>query len=579
MGNSLNCFGCLPATGGPAQGSEGVRTVEGEALEERVPPLPSGKLEASRAGSKPQPRSDRDGVAVGYPTPETEKLRTGSAVQAYHGHASSAQKSAGYIDVVRDPWMTTVGTSVATIIGLVVGIVTRSGWLGALTYLCTLTTLIVAGMYRAKKRTCSNVETSKTNGLKASAPLPPPFVSSPAGAVETTSKVEPGQVAKLGDVVEPRTGYSFPYLLYEDSVDATENVEVLAGIGLREKKVIAMTIDVYAVGIYVNAFQLKRSPLGSKFGPDYAESDSGLLMEDLIRETRTVSRTIRIVIKFAHLTSAMLVKQFDERLEKVMKRAGEPHVYQELRKGLSSVELRPGRIILLRMMTDGTLLAEALDESGVEILADTKSHALCQAVTDIYLGSDPASPEAKRDTQQRIRNAFNYCPAPPPPSGAAACAGNMDEERKAFVDALPVDSNEGTISDLSGTWKVTEAENVEELLVELGINFLVRKVALRLYTQDMKIIEQNGRVVTFTDYRSERKGVTVRLVEHEAFLRKDKQGKDLKDLAVWEGEKLHITTEGYETPLKSTYWRESSDTMISETETGGVVMKRTWKLM
>jgi hypothetical protein len=59
------------------------------------------------------------------------------------------------------------------------------------------------------------------------------------------------------------------------------------------------------------------------------------------------------------MTPKMLVKAFDERLEKVMKEAGESHVYSELRSGLSSINLYPGRVILLRMKTNGYLVASS----------------------------------------------------------------------------------------------------------------------------------------------------------------------------------------------------------------------------
>ena len=97
--------------------------------------------------------------------------------------------------------------------------------------------------------------------------------------------------------------------------------------------------------------------------------------------------------------------------------------------------------------------------------------------------------------------------------------------------------------------------------------------------KDMKIIEQKGKDVSFTDFRNRREGRAVLFEENKLVHRKDKQGRELNDLASWDGSVLNIRTEGYQDPLSTKYWRESSDTMISETTVKGVTMKRTWKLM
>ena len=53
-------------------------------------------------------------------------------------------------------------------------------------------------------------------------------------------------------------------------------------------------------------------------------------------------------------------------------------LYRAPLRGLGSVALNPGRTILLRMKTDGTLLAS----SEGKLLAESKSHTLCRAVQD-----------------------------------------------------------------------------------------------------------------------------------------------------------------------------------------------------
>ena len=114
--------------------------------------------------------------------------------------------------------------------------------------------------------------------------------------------------------------------------------------------------------------------------------------------------------------------------------------------------------------------------------------------------------------------------------------------------------------------------------MSLGISFLVRKVALQLYTKDMKIIDQSGSDVTFTDFRNRRKGSPVLFEENKTVHRKDKQGKPLEDVASWEGRTLVIKTIGYDDPLTTKYWREGQDTMVSETTGKDVTMRRKWTL-
>ena len=228
----------------------------------------------------------------------------------------------------------------------------------------------------------------------------------------------------------------------------------------------------------------------------------------------------------------MLVDSFDERLEHVMKEAGEEDIYEGLRKGLGSIELNPGRTILLRMKTDGTLLAS----SEGKLLAESKSHTLCRAVMAIYLGPNPASEDFKADVYRGI-HATLHCPhlaspeRPPgadpassaapslPPNGVAsdpagdaskqgdftatnanAAVAGVSEERaneegvegggeragkrpskgkgeggEEMNGARDGDGAGEGVPDLSGIWKVVHAENLNELVVmAVGVCLRVR---------------------------------------------------------------------------------------------------------
>ena len=567
-------------------------------------------------------------------------------------------------NVVRHPLMMTVGTSIATATGACLGAITLSGLVGALTYVAILAIFLTVTVFltsgagggsasHANARTASGRDGSEEGAAArptkrqrilsrpgsprriAPPPESPPRAQEAPAPIAASAPLMGAPLLLLKKrVQEPRTGHKFPYVMDEHDGYPAE-LELLSGLGVREKKILVTTLNIYAVGIYLNAPQLK-AVFGDKYG---AASQEKLLASSVVAEvaeaTDCVSRTIRIVIQFKHLTSKMLVDSFDERLEHVMKEAGEEDIYEGLRKGLGSIELNPGRTILLRMKTDGTLLAS----SEGKLLAESKSHTLCRAVMAIYLGPNPASEDFKADVYRGI-HATLHCPhlaspeRPPgadpassaapslPPNGVAsdpagdaskqgdftatnanAAVAGVSEERaneegvegggeragkrpskgkgeggEEMNGARDGDGAGEGVPDLSGIWKVVHAENLNELVVELGLNPLYRRVAVQLYTHDMKIIEQEGRNVTFTDFRNRKRRSPVCFVEGQVVRRKDKQGVALTDTAHWEGDTLKIVTEGRKYPLHSTYRRESETTMVMQTRVNAIVMTRIWEL-
>jgi len=497
---------------------------------------------------------------------------------------------------LKDKQLTTLIILTSTVIGSIVGIFSMSGVSGSIAYLvvllvqlccATLSKMLVqdtnaAAVAAAEQDLAAQKASNEGNAYSNNAEAVVSKCSTTTTILEDESEQEGSRAPKegvapklhlpQGFAIEPRTKHKHPYVMNEHDGYPHE-VELLSGLGIRDKRVIALTIDVYSVGIYVNAAQFHNA-LGSKYGDldrnAFRESASEVF-EDVINATESVSRTIRIEIQFNGLTSKMLVNAFDERLEKLMKDANEVDVYEVLRSGLGSVKLYPGRVILLRMKTDGYLVAT----SDNEVLANTQSHTLCKAVTDIYLGRESPTPVLKHDAATRMYETL-HAPNLEEAAAATSASSHQDSGGRETDQLQPADEQP---SDLTGTWEVTVAEQVEEFMIALGISFLVRKIAVQLYMKDMKIIEQKGNDVSFTDFRNRREGRAVLFEENKLVHRKDKQGRELNDLASWDGSVLNIRTEGYQDPLSTKYWRESSDTMISETTVKGVTMKRTWKLM
>ncbi|QDZ19939.1 hypothetical protein HOP50_03g24570 [Chloropicon primus] len=132
---------------------------------------------------------------------------------------------------------------------------------------------------------------------------------------------------------------------------------------------------------------------------------------------------------------------------------------------------------------------------------------------------------------------------------------------------------------LGGTWEVVEAQGVDDLLKALGIPYLIRKFANRLYTRDAKIIQQKGKTVTFTDFRGKKEGTVVTFNENAVVHRKDPRGRELEEVSWWEGDHFVVKTKGYKEDLTSHFWRESDNTMLSETVVDEATMKRKWQIV
>lgn len=587
MGVALSCIPCVPSadTSGnpddfsneaPHSGQDhDLAKKKSQSETQRSSSRSSGVLAAARrnAGDQIQSGTERSSsLAEESSTIAATGRKDPAALSGCQ--EKDARPRSPLIGVLKDKQLTTVTIVTSTIIGSIVGLVTMSGVMGSIAYLLLLVVQLGCAALSQKHRTVTTKDQADPLPVET-APLPPaPTRTIIPLASPDSCRPEPSPTsvlpAKVDSVPEPRTKHMYPTIMNEHD-GYPQDLELLSGLGIRDKKIALLTIDVYSVGVYVNGAQF-----GASFGGKYGDlSLSALkqrgeeLFQDLIESTESVGRTLRLVINFSGLTPKMLVKAFDERLEVPMKAKGASDVYEDLRKGLGSINLYPGRVILLRMKTDGYLVAT----SDNTVLANTQSHVLCQAVTDIYLGRESPCPALKEDTVRRMHQTLHS-----PLASAAAKAPSSGSASSAAKAGAPAAAKSTATTELTGTWEVVEAENVEEFLVSLGISFLVRKVALQLYTKDMKIIDQSGSDVTFTDFRNRRKGSPVLFGENKTVHRKDKQGKPLEDVASWEGRTLVIKTNGYDDPLTTKYWREGQDTMVSETTGKDVTMRRKWTL-
>ncbi|XP_069901151.1 cellular retinoic acid-binding protein 1 isoform X1 [Globicephala melas] len=118
----------------------------------------------------------------------------------------------------------------------------------------------------------------------------------------------------------------------------------------------------------------------------------------------------------------------------------------------------------------------------------------------------------------------------------------------------------------AGTWKMRSSENFDELLKALGVNAMLRKVAVAAASKPHVEIRQDG------DQFYIKTSTTVRTTEinfkvGEGFEEETVDGRKCRSLATWENEnKIHCTQTLLEGDGPKTYWtRElANDELILE---------------
>ncbi|XP_021536289.1 cellular retinoic acid-binding protein 1 [Neomonachus schauinslandi] len=106
----------------------------------------------------------------------------------------------------------------------------------------------------------------------------------------------------------------------------------------------------------------------------------------------------------------------------------------------------------------------------------------------------------------------------------------------------------------AGTWKMRSSENFDELLKALGVNAMLRKVAVAAASKPHVEIRQDG------DQFYIKTSTTVRTTEinfkvGEGFEEETVDGRKCRSLATWENEnKIHCTQTLLEGDGPKTYW-------------------------
>ncbi|XP_052261248.1 fatty acid-binding protein homolog 7-like [Dreissena polymorpha] len=130
----------------------------------------------------------------------------------------------------------------------------------------------------------------------------------------------------------------------------------------------------------------------------------------------------------------------------------------------------------------------------------------------------------------------------------------------------------------SGTWRVDRNELFEEFLAEVGVNYLIRKMASRSKpTSDITVDLQDETITITLNSTFMKKMSSFRLNEE---YEEDFQGNKTKAIATFEDGKLTISNKPLSDTVKpTTAVREIIDTgdLLVTMQVGDVVCKRYWK--
>ncbi|KAG2486136.1 hypothetical protein HYH03_015229 [Edaphochlamys debaryana] len=185
---------------------------------------------------------------------------------------------------------------------------------------------------------------------------------------------------------EPSTGYEFPpewcYL-------KTKNCPSLAGLGVRNKRIVVKDIHVYALGIYADVGAAKGALAGfKKRSAEELEKDQAFY--DAVVSS-PLEKSLRLVISSRLVDRKKFLDALEERLAPKLKQAGEPATLDVFRSQFDSVHFEKGLEIAFTCLDNKKLVTQI----GGKEMGTIASPSLCTSLFSIYLGSDPVSKDAK----------------------------------------------------------------------------------------------------------------------------------------------------------------------------------------
>eukprot|EP00898_Chlorokybus_atmophyticus_P000365 jgi/Chlat1/1329/Chrsp118S01755 len=202
-------------------------------------------------------------------------------------------------------------------------------------------------------------------------------------------------------VREPHTGLPFPseYCTLEalDSDDA--ECQRLSGLGVRVKKILIKSIQVYAVGIYVD-HAAALAALGDKYTPlgRAAVSRSAWLARDVLARD-DVEKSVRLVMWYKNIKASDIKNALTDSLRPRMRGGATSNaLLAKFGRQFDGVQLQRGTPVHFAWRK-GHRLTTMVDGREVGTIV---SQDLCHALFGLYMGDGPVAPEAKQSFQKAL---------------------------------------------------------------------------------------------------------------------------------------------------------------------------------
>lgn len=203
------------------------------------------------------------------------------------------------------------------------------------------------------------------------------------------------------EVVEPVTNIKFP----KSTIAPGASTDlVLAGAGVREKKIAFLKVKVYAVGFYVDPKGISSLDAWKSKGTSELEKDESFskVLIDI-----PVEKSLRIVLA-RDIEGAQFWGALDEALAPRLKAAGAGAAGEQALNSFGDVfknrPLKEKTVISLTWTQPSTLHISITPEGRSPSAPDASidSLDLVSSLYDVYLGKDPVSPSAKASVVRGI---------------------------------------------------------------------------------------------------------------------------------------------------------------------------------
>eukprot|EP00238_Polyblepharides_amylifera_P005503 CAMPEP_0196581286 /NCGR_PEP_ID=MMETSP1081-20130531/33434_1 /TAXON_ID=36882 /ORGANISM="Pyramimonas amylifera, Strain CCMP720" /LENGTH=197 /DNA_ID=CAMNT_0041901463 /DNA_START=364 /DNA_END=957 /DNA_ORIENTATION=- len=187
-------------------------------------------------------------------------------------------------------------------------------------------------------------------------------------------------------MTEPKTGLAFDGEFCLN--DAKKNCAKLTGVGCRIKSLAGIKVKVYAAGIYLDN-KVAKVELGKYSSLAKADKlkESVEMFEDVINSA-AMQKTLQLVFA-RNLKGASVRDALSERLKPKL---GGSTEYKDFQSYFDGVQLKKGQNLSFSSV-NGVLTTQFEGKT----LGCINSPALCEALFDIYLGSNPVSKELKEN--------------------------------------------------------------------------------------------------------------------------------------------------------------------------------------